>query len=718
MADAVAVKWSTLFPRTGGSGRGGAFTGKVFTPAMSPYLVRAGDRLVVMPTDQALVIDPSDLGSDDAFQVIDASRTFDKNNVTIKGDKVAIQIVGAGNDLILDMIGAGNLWEFIVTGDKPKPNETDTRQLLVADSPGYTGDLSGGGGSAPANGGGPSSEVLNVLLKDVSGISRWFMVDKVPNDQEATILGAASTTDGEGHPLETVVHSTFVVDSTTGDIYYWPPNQTASQGEFAFDPTKSHWVKVSSGGGTVDSKDWKFSTELVPGDLNAPTTDMMYKALSEKVNLVDGKVDPNQMPPIGNSFVFKQNAIQVPEFQTDSVQISDVAPGDFVRVMFSDEVVDPNIRNSVLIQNAVIRIPPIDPNNLLPIRILRDGHKPAGPNPYLPATMIVRIADNSTSYIAGTWDAFDQNTDQAVGLEFDDPGEFVELTPMLWGDGSKRWVITSSNYDEVDTDVLETTTDVPAVRPGQTIIARAELKVTVPEPDLDDPAPIVIFHHPMPDATAGFSVRIFADNVSGTFRGRELNMQRAFEPDNHAMKVPTIILVEPGDWVRLEPFGANADKFWVITGSGGSSQDTIELTKDTPGNLPSDDGPTIMAFPGQTILVREKSVVGLPQPDLNDPQPITIILYPKIAEGATVTDQLGYGYKISTVKTRLNRGIFGRYGDETTKIDGGLNYLVNADGIDMTNEMGGSWIRFEASGGVDDPFWLIVASGRRYAGEA
>ena len=36
----------------------------------------------------------------------------------------------------------------------------------------------------------------------------------------------------------------------------------------------------------------------------------------------------------------------------------------------------------------------------------------------------------------------------------------------------------------------------------------------------------------------------------------------------------------------------------------------------------------------------------------------------------------------------------------------------------MTNEMGGSWIRFEASGGVDDPFWLIVASGRRYAGEA
>ncbi|MCB0188382.1 MAG: hypothetical protein KDE31_29130, partial [Caldilineaceae bacterium] len=102
MAD---VKWSTLFPKTGGSGRGGAFTGKVFTPAMSPYSVVAGDRLVVTQTDQPLVIDPSGLKDDEAFQVIDASRNFDKNPVTIKGDKLAIQIVGAGNDLILDMIG-------------------------------------------------------------------------------------------------------------------------------------------------------------------------------------------------------------------------------------------------------------------------------------------------------------------------------------------------------------------------------------------------------------------------------------------------------------------------------------------------------------------------------------------------------------------------------------------------------------------------------------
>lgn len=136
MAD---IKWSTLFPKTGGSGRGGAFTGKVLTPALSPYTVVAGDRLVIPQTDQPLVIDPSALKDDEAFQVIDASRHFDKNPVTIKGDKLAIQIVGQGNDLILDMIGAGNLWEFIASGG----------QLLVADSPGYLGELPTGGG-APA----------------------------------------------------------------------------------------------------------------------------------------------------------------------------------------------------------------------------------------------------------------------------------------------------------------------------------------------------------------------------------------------------------------------------------------------------------------------------------------------------------------------------------------------------------------------------------------
>ena len=150
MADPVlAVKWSTLFPKTGGSGRGGAFTGKVFSPSMSPYKAAAGDRLVIPTPDQIdpsqqLIIDPSGLGTDEAFQVIDASRRFDKRPVTIKGDTLSIQIVGAGSDLILDMIGAGNLWEFIVGDDG-----NGGKQLLVADSPGYTGDLSGGG-SAPA----------------------------------------------------------------------------------------------------------------------------------------------------------------------------------------------------------------------------------------------------------------------------------------------------------------------------------------------------------------------------------------------------------------------------------------------------------------------------------------------------------------------------------------------------------------------------------------
>lgn len=210
MAD---VKWSTLFPKSGGSGRGGAFTGKVFTPAMSPYLVSPGDRLVVMKTDQPLVIDPSGIKADGAFQVVDASRNFDKSPVTIKGDKVAIQIVGAGNDLVLDMIGAGNLWEFIVGDDG-----NNGKQLLVADSPGYTGYLpGGGGGSAPASGGsvggamiltgnGTPQKALTYPIPGLGGPQAVLYIDNSPIKPEdiptnilRTYLWPANTPDDGTH---------------------------------------------------------------------------------------------------------------------------------------------------------------------------------------------------------------------------------------------------------------------------------------------------------------------------------------------------------------------------------------------------------------------------------------------------------------------------------------------------------------------------------------
>lgn len=644
MAD--AVKWSTLFPKTGGSGRGGAFTGKVFTPAMSPYSVVSGDRLVIPKTDQALVIDPSGLEPDDAFQVIDASRNFDKSPVTIKGDKVSIQIVGTGNDLVLDMIGAGNLWEFIIGNDG-----NGGKQLLVADSPGYTGDLPAGGGSTPtpANGGGDNKELageVDALGKTIDGVARWFTIDKAPTDTTATALGAASTADDK------VNHGTFAVDSTTGNIYYWPAGQTAAQGPLG--DNNSHWQKVASGGATSGG---------------------------------------------GKAFAFKNVEYKVGQPSADNDTLTYTAnPGEFIRVAFDNLAINPDPNQSIRSQNAVILIPNVDPNNLLPIRIIRDGYKPAGPNAFLPATLIVRKADTSAaniygSNIMGTWDGFDPQEDKAVGFEMDDPGEYVELTPVVWDNGKMLvWVITSSAYDELDTDVIETTTDVTA-HPGQTIIARADLKVTIPDPDLDDPAPITIFHHPMDGITTPFRIDVYITSLNGTFRGVEYYMT-VKPPAGQA----TFALLEPGDWVRLEPFGANDDKFWVITASGGSSDDTVLVTNGFEN---------IVASHGQTVLVRKTGTVTLPEPNIDDTSPITVVLYPEIGKDALLPP-IGVDVSIKTVKTENNRGIIGRFGSD--------QYYVNAEGINMSTV--GSWVRFESCGGPDDPFWLITAHGQRGENEA
>jgi hypothetical protein len=108
---------------------------------------------------------------------------------------------------------------------------------------------------------------------------------------------------------------------------------------------------------------------------------------------------------------------------------------------------------------------------------------------------------------------------------------------------------------------------------------------------------------------------------------------------------------------------------------------------------------------GQTILVRVSGTVSLAAPDINDPAPITIVLYPEAnPDGSYPTDVV---LTISTIKEKNNRGIWGRYG--------GDQYYVAADTITMSTVH--SWIRLESCGGPNDPFWLITGGAQRGASE-
>jgi hypothetical protein len=84
----------------------------------SPYQVNAGERLMIDTSQSAFVIDPSKLTADDQrFQIVDKTGSFAKNNLTIKGNQVAIALAPGGGDLILDTAPVvGQVYEFFVNG--------------------------------------------------------------------------------------------------------------------------------------------------------------------------------------------------------------------------------------------------------------------------------------------------------------------------------------------------------------------------------------------------------------------------------------------------------------------------------------------------------------------------------------------------------------------------------------------------------------------------
>lgn len=205
------VSWKGLYKGSGG-GSGASFTRKVIKPnEPMPYKVGSFQKLVIPSMPNKVTLDISGLKPDDAFQVFDAGRSFEQNPVLIQAT-TAIEIADAGSDkdadgnvvthrdLSLDMVGAGQVWEFVLV----QPDEEKSDLILVAsDSPGYLGAVSGGGGGggggtgnasgiAILTGDGHPSKALSYPVAGLGGPQPILYIDKspiaVPGDVPTNIL--------------------------------------------------------------------------------------------------------------------------------------------------------------------------------------------------------------------------------------------------------------------------------------------------------------------------------------------------------------------------------------------------------------------------------------------------------------------------------------------------------------------------------------------------
>lgn len=209
------VSWKGLY-RTSKSGA--SFKRVLIKPdTVMPYAVGPFERVVIPKTDQKIVIDLSNIkADDDAFQIYDSGRNFDKNSVLIKASTDLViadadkDTDGTNRDLLLDMVGAGQVWEFVRSDGI----------LIASDSPGFTGGVAGGGSApapAPATSGGSGGTIIltgngspqkaltyplavlggpqSVLYIDQSKI----MPDDMPNNILRTYLWPANTPDDGTH---------------------------------------------------------------------------------------------------------------------------------------------------------------------------------------------------------------------------------------------------------------------------------------------------------------------------------------------------------------------------------------------------------------------------------------------------------------------------------------------------------------------------------------
>lgn len=573
---ANTVSWKGLY-RGGGGGSGASFTRKVIKPnTPMPYKVGAFEKLVIPVMPTKVTLDLSGLKPDDAFQVFDAGRNFEQNPVLIPAT-TKIEIADAGSDvdpttqakthrdLSLDMVGAGQVWEFVlVQPDEDKPDEFI---LVASDSPGYLGTVGGGGGSAPAPAPTPGTAVVAetdaiVVYSNIDPGHQDFVAPPGIGGQRDVILinpsKAAYTIwvwpKGTTTPVEmdivdrptiekefqmrapfrigaddpaqspvdfAIANPRYISDAlymnqATGDLFRWPKEHLISQG------STNYWEKINIGGGGGGGGALKW--------------------------------------------VFKSFDMQA----TDKPRI-DVKCGEFWRINFATPIIAVGTPQ-VFLPN--LNDPAMKDDDRKPIRILRTGFTPPSiADEEIDASAWVGKDDSNPTTIWGDWDDFDPaKGDTAFFL--DTEGEFVELTPVKWDNDIWHWFISIAGYNQQDSQKRDMSKDARDksvdVRPGETVLVRTANPVTLPFPTEEDPQPITIIFAPLntgattPEDGAFINMPVATDADVRTkyFKG----YVGAWEGKMHYRETTQIVLEQPGAWIRFEQCGAGEETFWLITG--------------------------------------------------------------------------------------------------------------------------------------------------------
>ena len=387
----------------------------------------------------------------------------------------------------------------------------------------------------------------------------------------------------------------------------------------------------------------------------------------------------NLWRPIGGGFNQKNFAA------TGNNPAITALPGDMIVINFTDSALD--------IPDYPITLPTPQIGDK-PICVVFTGglsRTPANAQ----STVMVRdseIAITSPVPIIGAWDDFESG-DKSINLDM--AGELIEFSPFTFGD-STAWLITNSNYLSEAAHMKVITVSYNATM-GDSLIVFGGGTITLPmidgEKDLD--AVTIVFNYRSDIVGDGASnvVRVFCqagenggqDPIQGNYNGKKLDLN----PESK-MGQPTAFNMADGDWVTLTPYKApTAGAFWLITGSGtatpasANAVGVVEATGD------------ITAAPGNTYIVREQgATITLPSPGIGDARPITVVLYPSIAD-ETVTGQVEI--KTADPEAIAYRGMNGSIPGYSAK-----NKQV------MTFEGYASWIRLESCGTNSDPFWLIT----------
>lgn len=184
----------------------------------------------------------------------------------------------------------------------------------------------------------------------------------------------------------------------------------------------------------------------------------------------------------------------------------------------------------------------------------------------------------------------------------------------------------------------------------------------------------------------------------------------------------------PGEYVELTPakwgkkWGSETEDdpdsgeiwHWFITGAGYEETDINVVDTDNAA-LPRNDAKELLARPGTTILVRKGEVVKMPFPTTQEPQPITVILYPSSQAEEGPTEYAAFAFPNDDPTNPASgwyKGVVGVWAGKFYFNEKNFTDAKNSPPIRM--ESRGQWIRFEPCGGGEETFWLITAGSNCY----